>query len=298
MGGTPDWNLLPLFVAVVENGSMSAASRKLGAPKSSISRGIAALEQSLGVQLLHRTTREVQLTTAGAAFYEKARPVLASYRTLTSSIPEQDIEPSGVIRITTPVDMGLTFLVGAFAQFTARYPSVQLDVRPTNRPVELVAEGFDAALRISNKLRDSTLKVRRLGSVDLALFAAPHYLAQFGAPRSLEECASHKWALFTGINGLPPVLRKLATPKVSTDDLLFAHGMARAGVGLSILPVYLAHEDVLAARLVRVVPSWRLTVGSLFFVHPAGDHVARKVTALRDYLVEVMTQRPLGATAG
>src|SRR4051812_35566645 len=105
MVGTPDWNRLPLFIAVVESGSMSAAARKLGAPKSSVSRGVAALEKALGVQLLHRTTREVRLTTAGQTFYEQARPVLNAYRALTTSIPEQEAEPSGTVRITTPVDM-------------------------------------------------------------------------------------------------------------------------------------------------------------------------------------------------
>lgn len=298
MTGTPDWNLLPLFVAVVEAGSMSAAARKLGAPKSSVSRGVAALEQSLGVQLLHRTTRQVSLTTAGAAFYEQARPVLASYRALTSNIPEQETEPSGTLRITTPVDMGLTFLIGVFAQFMSRYPSVNLDFRPTNRPVDLVAEGFDVGLRIASRLKDSTLVARRLGSVELGVFGASSYLAQHGAPRALEDCGAHRWVMFDGVSGLPPPLRKLSPLRVVTDDLLVALGMTRAGVGLSVLPAHLAHEDVLAGRLVRVMPQWKLNYGSLFFVHPPAQHVPRKVTALLNYLVEVISHRPLGTSVG
>lgn len=299
MAGTmPDWNLLPLFVAVVESGSISAAARKLGAPKSSVSRGVASLENALGVQLLHRTTRDVRLTTAGQSFYERARPVLTSYRELTSSIPEQEAEPSGTLRITTPVDMGLTFLVDVFAKFMARYPGVQLAVSPTNRPVDLVVEGFDVALRIATKLKDSTLRARRLGAVELSIFGAPNYLAQHGSPRSLDECEAHRWVLFNGLLNLPPQLRKLSTPKVMTDDLIFALGMARAAVGLAILPGHLAYDEVLAGRLVRVIPSWKLQYGSLFFMHPAAQHVPRKVTALRDYLVEVLSQRPLGSSRG
>lgn len=294
MVGTPDWNLLPLFIAVVECGSMSAAARKLGAPKSSVSRGVAALESSLGVQLLHRTTREVQLTTAGQSFYERARPVLSSYRALTTSIPEQEIEPSGTLRITTPVDMGLTFLVEVFARFMARYPKVTLEVSPTNVPRDLVADGFDVALRISTQLGDSSLVARRLGAVELSIFGAPNYLAQHGAPRSLEECEAHRWVLFSGLGQLPASLRKLSTRRVATDDLLFALGMTRAAVGLSILPAHLAHADVLAGRLVRVVPDWKLDYGSLYLLHPQAQHVPRKVTAFRDYLLEVIAQRPLG----
>lgn len=277
---------------------MSAAARKLGAPKSSVSRGVAALEEALGVQLLHRTTREVRPTTAGQSFYERARPVLTAYRELTTSIPEQEAEPSGTLRLTTPVDMRLSFLGDVLANFLARYPHVQLDVRPTNRIVDLVAEGFDAGLRMAPRLKDSTLLARRLGAVELSIFGAPRYLAQYGTPRSLDELEAHRWVLFTGLRNLPPQLRKLQAPRLSTDDLLFALGMARAAVGLTVLPAHLVHEDVLAGRLVRVVPGWRLAYGSLFFVHPAAQHVPRKVSALRDYLVEVTSQRPLGISEG
>jgi DNA-binding transcriptional LysR family regulator len=297
MVGTPDWNLLPLFVAVVECGSMSAAARKLGAPKSSVSRGVAALESSLGVQLLHRTTRDVQLTTAGQSFYERARPVLSSYRELTTSIPEQELEPSGTLRITTPVDMGLTFLVDVFANFMARYPKVTLDVSPSNTPRDLVADGFDVALRIATRLSDSSLVARRLGAVELSIFGAPSYLAQHGTPRSLEACEAHRWVLFSGLGKLPDPLSQLSARRVVTDDLLFALGMTRAAVGLSILPAHLAHADVLTGRLVPVVPEWKLDRGSLFFLHPQAQHVPRKVTAFRDYLLTVLAQRPLGEGA-
>jgi DNA-binding transcriptional LysR family regulator len=298
MPGTPDWNLLPFFVAVAECGSISAAARKLGAPKSSVSRSVAALEQALGVQLFHRTTREVQLTTAGTAFYEQARPVLAAYRRLTGSLPEQEAEPSGTLRITAPTDMTLTLLVGVFAQFLVRYPSVNLDIRPSNRVTDLAGEGFDAALRIAPKLKDSTLVARRLGVVDLGIFGAPNYIARFGAPRSLLECVKHRWVASSPLSRLPSELRAAPYPRVSTDDLLVAQGMIRMAVGLGVLPGHLAHEDVLAGRLVRVIPSWKQTVGPLFFVYPPAQHLPRKVTALRDYLVDVIALRPLALTGG
>jgi DNA-binding transcriptional LysR family regulator len=293
MPGTPDWNLLPLLVAVAEAGNISAAARKLGAPKSSVSRGIAALERELGVQLFHRSTRDVRLTTAGAAFLEKARPVLAAYRELTADIPEQESEPSGTLRITAPVDMAITFLVGVLAQFTVLYPAVKLDVRPTYRVTDLVAEGFDVGLRVSARLKDSSLMARRLGAVDMGIFGAPNYVAQFGAPRELAQCAEHRWVHFGGLSRLPLELRKPPLTRTFTDDLLFAHGMARAGIGLSVLPGFLAHDDVRAGRLVRVIPGWKLTVGSLFFVHPPTRHLPRKVSALRDHLANVIAQQPL-----
>jgi len=298
MAGTPDWNLLPFFMAVAENGSISAAARKLAAPKSSVSRAVSSLEQALGVQLLHRTTREAQLTTAGTAFYEQARPVLAAFRELTGSLPEQEAQPSGTLRITAPIDMALTFLTGSFAQFLLRYPSVNLDVRPSNRVTDLASEGFDAALRVAPKLKDSTLIARRLGTVDLGIFGAPNYIVQFGAPRSLADCAKHRWVSFSGLSRLPGELRSPSSLRVSTDDLLFAHAMIRTSTGLGVLPGYLAHDDVLAGRLVRVLPRWKQTVGSLFFVHPPAQHLPRKVTALRDYLADVIAQRPMTLSDG
>jgi DNA-binding transcriptional LysR family regulator len=245
------------------------------------------------VQLFHRTTREVQLTTAGSAFYEQARPVLAAFQRLTHSLPEQAPEPSGALRITAPIDMTLSFLAAAFAQFLVRYPGITLDVRPSNRVADLVGEGFDAALRVAPRLKDSTLVARKLGLVDLGIFAAPAYLAQLAAPRSLADCSRHRWVSFSGLGRLPAELRAVPASRVATDDLLLAHAMVRLATGLAVLPGYLAHEDVLAGRLVRVLPGWKQTVGTLYFVYPPAQHVPRKVTALRDYLVDVVARRPL-----
>src|SRR5690349_20373697 len=113
MPSTPDFNLLPIFVAVAETSSMSEAARRLGLPKSTVSRGVAALEASLGVQLFHRTTRQVSLTTAGTEFFEKAQPLVTAFKDLTGSLAEQEDEPSGVLRVTAAVDLGLTFFAEA-----------------------------------------------------------------------------------------------------------------------------------------------------------------------------------------
>jgi DNA-binding transcriptional LysR family regulator len=158
--------------------------------------------------------------------------------------------------------------------------------------------GFDAAVRIDPMLKDSSLVARRLGVVDMGIFGAPNYVAQHGAPRSLADCAKHRWVSFTTLSRLPRELQSPSLQRVSTDDLLLAHGMVRMGAGLAVLPGYLAHEDVLAGRLVRLVPGWKQTVGTLFFVYPPAQHVPRKVTALRDYLVEVLAQRPLALADG
>ncbi|MFE8603788.1 LysR family transcriptional regulator [Archangium violaceum] len=288
-----DLNLLGLFIAVAETGSFSEAARRLGLPKSSVSRGVASLEASVGAQLLHRTTRHVSLSTAGTALYERAAPLLASLKEAVGTLPEREEAPSGELRLTAPHDMGATFLPEVVARFTARYPSVRVDCRLTNRNVDLVAEGFDLALRASGaKLADSSLMVRRLGALDVQLFASPTYLARRGTPRSPEELAQHELVVFRGLKYLRE-LEKHA--RVLGDDMLFLREAAKAGAGIAVLPTFLAQADVTSGQLVRVLPRYAQPSTSLVMLYPRTQHVPRKVSAFRDFLLEFLKGRPLSA---
>lgn len=290
MSGTVDLNQLPLFVAVADAASMSEAARRLNLPKSSVSRGIAALEEALGVQLFHRTTRQVKLTTAGANFYEKTAPLVSMVRDATHNLPEQDGTPSGVLRITAPPDLGFTVLPELFSRFALRYPDVTLDVRLSNRLENLVAEGFDVALRIARKLQDSTLVARKLSGLDLRLYASPTYLSRRGTPKSVEELEGHDFVVFRTLAGELPKNIKV---KVQTDDVFFASQAVRTGIGIGALPSFLTRGDVESGAVVSVLPKWTKEAGSLFFVHPRTQHVPRKVTAFRDFLLEHLRHHPL-----
>ncbi|HYO68486.1 MAG TPA: LysR family transcriptional regulator [Archangium sp.] len=293
-----DLNLLGLVLTVAETGSFSEAARRLGLPKSSVSRGVASLEASLGAQLLHRTTRHVSLSTAGVALYERAAPLLASLKQAVGTLPEREEAPSGELRLTAPHDMGATFLPEVVARFTARYPSVRVDCRLTNRNVDLVAEGFDLALRASGaKLVDSSLMVRRLGALDVQLFASPTYLARRGTPRSPEDLAHHDLVVFRGLK----YLRELGLPekqaRVLGDDMLFLREAAKAGAGITVLPTFLAQADVTSGQLVRVLPRYAQPSTSLVMLYPRTQHVPRKVSAFRDFLLEYLKGRPLSASS-
>lgn len=285
-----DLNHLPLFVAVAETGSMSETARRLGLPKSSVSRGIAALEAALGVQLFHRTTRQVRLSTAGAAFLERARRALALVKEATEALPEQEAEPSGLLRVTAPVDLALAVLAEVAARFTARYPAVRLDVRLSNREEDLVGGGFDLALRAARRLRDSSLVARRVGTVEFRLYAAPAYLARRGPPRSLADLRGHAWLAMRGlklVDGAPE-------PTLVADDLTFLLAAARHGLGVAALPSFLAQPEVAAGLLSRVLPRWASSPAALWLVHPKLAHPPAKVTAFRDFLLEALATRPLG----
>jgi DNA-binding transcriptional LysR family regulator len=257
---------------------------------------VASLEAWVGAPLLHRTTRHVSLSTAGAALYERAAPLLASLKEAVGTLPEREEGPSGELRLTAPHDMGATFLPEVIARFTARYPSVRVDCRLTNRNVDLVAEGFDLALRASGtKLADSSLMVRRLSAIDVQLFASPAYLARRGTPRAPEDLAHHDLVMFRGLKSLSELGLSEKNARVLGDDMLFLREAAKAGSGIALLPTFLAQADVTSGQLVRVLPRFTQPSTSFVMLYPRTQHVPRKVSAFRDFLLEFLKGRPLSA---
>jgi DNA-binding transcriptional LysR family regulator len=293
-----DLNLLTVFEAVARTSSFSAAARELGMPKSSASRGVARLENELGVQLLFRTTRQVSLTEAGTALYDRMTPLLRSVKAALGELPEREETPSGTLKITAPVDLGVLFLAEVVTRYTARYPAVSVDLHLTGRVVDLVAEGFDVALRVAARLEDSSLIVRRAAPVLFHLFASPLYLARRGTPRGEEDLADHDWVAFRGgpqhIRVTGPRQAPARSARIVCDDLLFVRDAVRSGAGIGLLPTFVAAADVLAGRLVRILPRFERPAGHLHVVTPAAKHVPRKVTAFRELVAEMLKA---GATA-
>jgi len=290
-----DLNLLAVFEAVARTASFSAAAKELGLPKSSVSRAVARLEADLGVQLLFRTTRHVAPSAAGTALYDRVAPLLGSIRAALGDMPEREEQPSGELRVTAPVDLGELFLSEVVTRYTARYPAVSVDLHLTGRVVDLVAEGFDVALRVAAKLQDSTLVVRKAAPIVMQLFASPVYLARRGTPRSEADLDDHEWVAFRSgpqrlrvgeaKGGAPPAMPRA---RIRCDDLLFVRDAVRAGAGLGLLATFVAEPDVAAGKLVRVLPRYERRAGYLHIVSPAAKHVPRKVTAFRDLVLDVL----------
>lgn len=292
-----DLNHLPIFQAVAECSSFSRAAERLEAKRSSVSRAIAALERELGVQLFNRTTRSVSLTTAGTALYAKLKPQLDGLQLALGTLPEREERASGTLRVTTSVDVGVMVLAPLAPGFLLRHPGVALDARVNNRLVDLVSEGFDAALRISpTRLKSSGLIARRLASLQIALYGAPDYLARAGVPRTPEDLQQHDWVAFRSFTPPAPFDALKARSRLATDDMLFLLAAVRAGAGLGLLPSFVAAPDVASGRLTRVLPRASLTAGSIYLVHPPARHVPRKVIALRDYLLEHLARHPLSGS--
>jgi DNA-binding transcriptional LysR family regulator len=288
-----DLNRVSAFVRVVHDGSFTAAARALGLPKSSISRSVAQLEQDLGIRLLHRTTRQLHLTDAGSAFYERVSRALGDIDEATAAASDTQSELSGVVRITAPVDLGVWSLAPIVARFVKKHPKIRVEVSLSGRVVDLVAEGFDLAVR-AGPLRDSSLIARRVGELQSVPYASPKYLARRGVPKELKDLAQHDCVLFRATNGratwqLAGKDGALASAEVTgpvvTDDMSFVRKAVLAGSGIGILPTFLCARAEVMGKLVRVLPNWSLNGAVLHIAYPSARFVPQRVVLLREYLV-------------
>jgi len=299
-----DLNDVAAFVRVAEDGGFTTAARALGVPKSTVSRALARLERALQVRLVQRTTRSVSLTDAGRDYYERVRGPVAQVAEATSAATDQSGEPRGTIRITSPVDLGEALLAEVVVAFSRRYPQVRFDVALTSRVVDLVAEGFDLALRAS-PLPDSSLVVRKVGAANMGLFASPDYLKRRGTPSTVADLTSHDFVGFraTGLRGPltlvgPEGEERLdlpAAPSIVADDLLFLNRAIGAGAGIGLLPLFFGPCDAQVKRgLARVMPDWHVRGTPLHVVAPGGRHELRRVRLFRDFLVAEAKRRGFG----
>jgi len=295
MRTTPvDYALLGIFVAVADERSFSKAALRLGITKGTVSRAIAKLESLVGFELIHRTTHKVSLSTAGTALYERTAPHLAALQHAVGRLPESAEQPSGELRLTAPHDLGVILLPGLLSAFSLRYPAVRFDVRLSNERFDLVAEGYDVALRASaGKLENSSLAVRRIASIDVRCYAAPAYVARRGEPRAYGE-AGHEWIDFSSSPKMAGVAHEAYSPRYRCDDFFLVRDLLREGAGVGPLPTMLAAPYVRAGLLVPILPvaHWKGT-GGLFMLYPSSKRVPRKVVAFRDFLLAYLTKRPI-----
>jgi DNA-binding transcriptional LysR family regulator len=286
------WDALAVYAAVAEAESFTRAAERLGLPKSTVSRQVAALEADLGVRLLHRTTRRVTPTPAGRRLLDHVAPHVAALARVAAGDLED--EATGTLRITTVPDLGVAVLADVVARYAVLHPGVRVEARLTLEVVDLVAEGFDLALRVtSGPLPDSPhLTASRVGTLRMGLFASPRHLARAGTPRDVGELAAHDL-----VGSSPPLGGvDLPPPRIVGDTNEFIRAVVRAGGGVGVLPTFVAAADVASGELVRVLPAWHVWTGTLWVVTPQGGRVPRRVAAFRELLGEVL-RRGIGGEA-
>jgi DNA-binding transcriptional LysR family regulator len=287
-----DLNDLYYFAAVVDHGGFSSAGRALGIQKSRLSRRILLLEERLGVRLLNRSSRRFSVTEIGREFYERCVAVLVEAEAAEQIVAEVRAEPRGVVRMSCPSAL-LSFQFGELvARFMLENPAVQVHLESTNRRVDVVAEGFDLAIRVRfPPLEPSDLVMRRLDESTQCLVAAPSLIgAGLGSPIDLRKLPSldlgparrdHSWQLHHA-DGQVATIPHL--PRLVTDDMSVLRDAAVAGVGAVQLPTIFIWDDVRAGRLAHVVPDWRPRAGIVHAVFPSRRGLLPSVRALVDFL--------------
>lgn len=288
-----DLNDIAAFVRVVENSGFAKAARELGVPTSTVSRAVARLEEAVGVRLLHRTTRNLSVTSEGHAFHRRVAPLVASLRDATRTLGSGNKEPEGVLRITAPNDIGSAFLSEQIVLFAERYPLLNVELMLTNRKLNLVSEGLDVAVR-AGKLESSSLVARKIGMVQIDLYASPTYAEHARLPATLSDLGRHRIVAFGARDG--KISWDLAGPRgvekveldcrIACDDFGFVRATLVAGGGIGMIPRMIAASEVASGRLVRVLPEYGLRGAALFVIYPSARQVPTKVTLFRDFLAK------------
>tara|TARA_B100000678_G_C18131971_1_gene471092 strand:+ start:1 stop:930 length:930 start_codon:yes stop_codon:yes gene_type:complete len=288
---------MQVFCTVVDKGSFVGAAQPLGMSKAAISRYVSGLEERLGVRLLHRTTRRLSLTDEGRQFYHQAKDVLAMMDAAEETVSSAAPEPSGVLRINAPVSFGILHLAPIWADFMKAFPQVELDIILNDRLVDLVEEGFDAAVRIA-RMESSSLVGRRLAGTRMCLCASPAYLASHPELRTLADLTEHgvvaytnfasgnDW-LFQGPRG-PESVRTRSLVRCNNGDT--CRSIALAGGGISLQPSFMVAEDLRAGKLVEILPEYQSIELGIYVVYPSRKHLPPKVRVLVNFLVERFAQ--------
>lgn len=280
-----DFNEVAIFIQVVQAGSFSHAAKKLGMPNSTVSAKISSLEKRLGVTLIQRTTRKLNITPAGDAYYKRCMLGLEEIRAAEAEIANIQGEPQGLLRITAPSDLGGTVLPKLISAYTKAYPKVRVEILLTDRRVDLLSENVDLAIR-AGEMKDSTLIAKRIGAAYFAPFASPKYLKQKGTPTHPRELRQHDCLQFTplGLDEWKMTSSKgsLNVPlsaRVFVNDMTMLKKMAIMGDGIVFLPTYYCYTEVKSKELIRILPEWRSHLAPLHFVYPAQRFVTPKLSA-------------------
>lgn len=283
---------LQCFARVVETGGFAAAARDLDWSPSMVSKTIQQLEQWTGSRLLARTTRRMQLTDAGERFYAYCRRVLDDTEQTLGALRTAQGELAGRLVLAVPVSLTLSFLKDPLHDFQAAHPGIELELRLSDRPVDLVGEGIDVALRGRAQLEDSSLVAVPLMTMQRAVAAAPEYWRRRGRPTQPGDLATHdclpyllgsdatRWQ-FDGPGGVQSV--EVRGRFRADNSLLLVDAMVR-GVGVGLVPRVMMRSEIAEGRLEPVLEDWRAEPRQLFAVYPSREHVPARVRALVQFL--------------
>jgi len=280
------------FAEVVESGGFTRAARRLGVSKSVISRRIARLEDELGSRLLSRTTRGLSPTEAGLELKARSERILTELEEAREAVASQGSEVVGRLRLSAPLSFGVLHIAPVLTEIARKHPRLEMDVAYSDRIVDVVGEGFDAAIRIG-ALKDSSLVARRLAPVRGVVVASPDYLARNGRPRTPRDLTGQQCLIYTGSSTLDWVFRSgkrtiAVRPegRLRTDNGEVMRQWAIEGLGIAVLPSFLASDALAEGKLEAILRDYQMPEAAIYVVRPPGAYVPGKVRVLIDTLAE------------
>jgi len=293
----PDLEAWAIFAAVVEHRSFSGAADAIGLSKATVSKAITRLEAHIGQSLFHRTSRRLALTEAGRPLAERAARILAEAHGAEEAARDAAAAPAGRVRLAVPMSFGITHVAPLVAEFLRDHPAVEIDLHLSDARVDIVAEGFDVALRIAD-LPDSSLRARRLCTVDTHLVAAPAYLEAHGTPAHPADLANHRllgysnvagpWR-FHGPDGAEVSVRAAGPLAVNSGEAMLP--ALDAGLGIARLPGFILRDRIADGRVARLLPDWATTSVGLHLLTPPSPLRPARVEALIAFLTERLRER-------
>ncbi len=282
-----------IFAEVARRGGFTPAARHLGLSRAQVSKAVSRLEQHLGARLLNRTTRRVSLTATGKVYLERCEAILQEIAELEDIAASHAGEPAGRILLSAPTSFGILHLSRAIPAYLEKYPAVQVSLSLTDRFVDVVAEGFDLAIRIA-KLEDSSLVARRIAPGRLVFCAAPAYLERHGEPRVPQDLAIHHCLVYS--NDLKPDTWRVRGPSgiesirvngpVCADNGDVLRSAALSGLGIALLPTFIVGADIRGGSLRQVLADYCPPPISIHAVFPSRRFLSARVRSFVDFLVE------------
>ncbi len=288
------------FVRAVETGGFSAAARDLGLTPSALSKLVTRLEDRLGARLLHRTTRRLQLTAEGEAFYARARPILAAMAEAEAEVTEAGVSARGLLRLHCGSAFGMHQLAPGIPRFQERHPEVEIDITISDQPLGAMESGVDLAIRIG-PLDESSMVARRICNLERVICASPAYLLRHGTPRTPDDLQLHNCLSITS----QPALRRgpfdtddgsrvvHVTGNVAANNAETVLQLAVAGVGITRLTDVVVSDAIRSGALVPILADWHhVEPVPLYATYPSGRNLSPKVRAMVDFLVEEFGRAP------